>query len=46
MEKLTPADLNQTSRMSAMIHAQNYDYDTFAKETDQIGKHLAKTLKK
>ena len=35
-----------TSRWSAMIHAQNYDYDTFAKETDQIGKHLAKTLKK
>jgi hypothetical protein len=29
-----------------MIHAQHYDYDTFAKETDQIGKHLAKTLKK
>jgi AhpD family alkylhydroperoxidase len=35
-----------TARWSAMIHAQHYDYDTFARETDQIGKHLAKTLKK
>ena len=31
-----------TTRWSAMIHAQNYDYDTFAKEVQQIGEYLKK----
>ena len=35
-----------TSRWSAMIHAQHYDYDTFAKETKQIGEYLSKAPKK
>ena len=35
-----------TSRWSSMIHAQHYDYDTFAKETEQIGKYLSKASKK
>jgi AhpD family alkylhydroperoxidase len=35
-----------TSRWSAMIHAQNYSYDTFAKETQQIGEYLSKAAKK
>ena len=35
-----------TSRWSAMIHAQHYDYDTFAKETQQIGQFLSKGAKK
>ena len=35
-----------TSRWSAMIHAQHYDYDTFAKETQQIGEYLSKSPKK
>ena len=35
-----------TPRWSAMIHAQNYDYDTFRKETDQIGAHLKKMMSK
>ena len=35
-----------TARWSAMIHAQHYDYETFAKEVDQMAKHLQKTLKK
>jgi alkylhydroperoxidase/carboxymuconolactone decarboxylase family protein YurZ len=35
-----------TARWSTMIHAQNYDYGTFAKEVDHIGKHLSKTYKK
>jgi AhpD family alkylhydroperoxidase len=26
-----------TARWSAMIHAQNYDWDTFAKEAEQMG---------
>jgi len=33
-----------SSRWSAMIHAQHYDYDTFEKETHQIGAHLRKAL--
>ncbi len=33
-----------TSRWSAMIHAQHYDYDTFEKETHQIGDHLKKAM--
>ncbi len=35
-----------TSRWSAMIHAQNYSYETFAKETAQIGAYLSKAAKK
>jgi len=35
-----------TARWSTMIHAQNYDYATFAKEVDHIGNHLSKTYKK
>jgi AhpD family alkylhydroperoxidase len=35
-----------TSRWSAMIHAQHYPYETFAKETEQIGAHLSKKAKK
>jgi AhpD family alkylhydroperoxidase len=35
-----------TSRWSAMIHAQNYSYETFAKETRQIGEYLSKGAKK
>lgn len=35
-----------TSRWSSMIHAQHYDYDTFAKETQQIGEYLSKNAKK
>jgi alkylhydroperoxidase/carboxymuconolactone decarboxylase family protein YurZ len=35
-----------TSRWSSMIHAQHYDYDTFAKETQQIGDYLSKGAKK
>ena len=31
-----------TARWSAMIHAQHYNYDTFVKETQQIGEHLQK----
>jgi AhpD family alkylhydroperoxidase len=35
-----------TSRWSSMIHAQNYPYETFAKETAQIGEYLSKGAKK
>jgi AhpD family alkylhydroperoxidase len=35
-----------TSRWSSMIHAQHYDYDTFAKETQRIGEYLSKGAKK
>ncbi len=31
-----------TTRWSAMIHAQHYDYDKFAEEFAQIGEHLSK----
>lgn len=31
-----------SSRWSAMIHAQNYDYDTFEEEVHKIGAHLRK----
>ncbi len=37
---------SNTSRWSAIIHAQHYDYDTFAKETQQIGQYLSKGSKK
>jgi AhpD family alkylhydroperoxidase len=35
-----------TSRWSSMIHAQHYSYETFAKETEQIGQYLSKASKK
>ncbi len=35
-----------TSRWSAMIHAQHYPYETFAKETEEIGKFLSSQMKK
>ncbi len=31
-----------TTRWSAMIHAQHYDYDKFAEEFAQIAEHLSK----
>lgn len=31
-----------TTRWSAMIHAQNYDFDKFAEEFAKIGEHLSK----
>lgn len=34
-----------TARWSVIIHAQHYDYDTFAKEFEQIGEHLKATKK-
>jgi len=35
-----------TSRWSAMLHALQYNYDTFAKEVHQIAEHAQKTAKK
>ena len=35
-----------TARWSAMLHAQHYDYNKFAKETDQIVAHLTKATQK
>jgi AhpD family alkylhydroperoxidase len=35
-----------TSFWSSMIHAQDYDYDTFKRETEQIGAYLQKTAGK
>jgi len=35
-----------TSRWSAMIHAQNYSYEIYAKETQQIADCLSKGAKK
>jgi AhpD family alkylhydroperoxidase len=35
-----------TARWSAMIHAQNYSYETFAKETEQIGQYLSRAAEK
>ena len=35
-----------TSRWSSMIHAQHYLYETFAKETEQIGAYVSKAAKK
>ncbi len=37
---------SMTSRWSAIIHAQHYDYETFVKETEQIGAHLQRTMGK
>jgi AhpD family alkylhydroperoxidase len=33
-----------TARYSSLIHAQNYDYDTFASEFEQIGEHLQQQM--
>jgi AhpD family alkylhydroperoxidase len=35
-----------TARWSSMIHAQHYPYETFEKETQQIGQYLSKASKK
>jgi AhpD family alkylhydroperoxidase len=35
-----------TSRWSTMIHAQHYDWETFEKEAQQIGKYLEKHYEK
>jgi AhpD family alkylhydroperoxidase len=35
-----------TSRWSSMIHAQHYPYETFERETQQIGAYLSKAAKK
>ncbi len=35
-----------TARWSAMIHAQNYDYQTFANELERIAEHLTNAAKK
>jgi AhpD family alkylhydroperoxidase len=37
---------SHTSRWSSMIHAQHYPYETFAKETEQIGAYVSKAAKK
>ncbi len=37
---------SNTARWSAIIHAQHYPYEVFAKETEQIGSYLSKTAKK
>ena len=34
-----------TARWSAIIHAQHYDYETFKKEFEQIGKYLQEKTK-
>jgi len=34
-----------TARWSAMIHAQHYDWETFEKEAQQMGKYLQKNRK-
>ncbi len=35
-----------TARWSAFLHAQNYSYETFAREAGQIADHLMKTSKR
>jgi AhpD family alkylhydroperoxidase len=35
-----------TARWSAMLHALQYDYDTFTKEVHQIGEHAKKAGRK
>lgn len=35
-----------TSRWSAMLHALQYNYDTFMKEVQQMGEYAKKTAKK
>ena len=38
--------IGQTSFWSIVLHTQNYDYDTFVRELQQIGEHLAKQSNK
>ena len=38
--------IGQTSFCSNVLHPQNYDYDTFVRELQQIGEHLAKQSNK
>lgn len=38
--------IGQTSFWSNVLHTQNYDYDTFVRELQQIGEHLAKQSNK
>jgi AhpD family alkylhydroperoxidase len=38
--------IGQTSFWSNVRHTQNYDYDTFVRELQQIGEHLAKQSNK
>lgn len=38
--------IEQTSFWSYVLHTQNYDYDTFVRELQQIGEHLAKQSNK
>ena len=33
-----------TARYSALIHAQNYDVDTFEQELEEMGAHLQETM--
>jgi alkylhydroperoxidase/carboxymuconolactone decarboxylase family protein YurZ len=35
-----------TARWSAMLHAMRYDYDTFAKEVQQVGENAKKKAAK
>jgi AhpD family alkylhydroperoxidase len=47
-EELSEVAMNAsfTARWSAMIHAQNYDYQIFANELQRIGEHLMKAAQK
>jgi AhpD family alkylhydroperoxidase len=38
--------IGQTSFWSNVLHIQNYDYNTFVRELQQIGEHLAKKSNK
>ena len=38
--------IGQTSFWSNVLHTQNYDYDTFVRELQQIGEHIAKQSNK
>ena len=38
--------IGQTSFWSNVLHTQNYDYDTFVRELQQIGEHLGKQSNK
>ncbi len=53
MEGTTEEELSElyylasfTSRWSAMLHAQNYNYEAFKKESEKIKKHLEKKSSK
>ena len=38
--------VGQTSFWSNVLHTQNYDYDTFVRELQQIGEHMTKQSNK